>query len=129
MLSTQIWDINVKSTALLVKEAYPHFKANKSVKLIYNSFITYYIYILSRGGSVVLVSSIGAYAPFSVSVNVYKPTQYSSLTFFSLCLSGSRPILCEQDSFGWVDKGLSSGTCSRQYSSQLHCTRDNSNKI
>ena len=30
-VSYQIWDINVKSTALLVKEAYPHFKANKSV--------------------------------------------------------------------------------------------------
>lgn len=42
----KIWDINVKSTALLVKEAYPHLKANK-------------------GGSIVIVSSIAAYSPFS----------------------------------------------------------------
>ena len=111
---TQIWDINVKSTALLVKEVHPHFKENKSVWVLsYMIVLTGFSYprtqaipslnyclqtiskqnlhpptlslslsvllslppslvrcfmnICYRGGTIVLVSSIGAYVPFSVS--------------------------------------------------------------
>ena len=44
----QILDVNIKSAALLVKEAHPHLQKSKN-------------------GSVVLVSSIGGLVPFAVS--------------------------------------------------------------
>jgi NAD(P)-dependent dehydrogenase (short-subunit alcohol dehydrogenase family) len=50
----QILDVNIKSAALLVKEAYPYLQK-------------------SLNGSVVLVSSIGGLVPFAVSLDVANP--------------------------------------------------------
>ena len=81
-----------------------------------------------RGGTIVLVSSVGGYVPFSVSIHYVNRCMFK-LFLKMLFYSGSWSIFCEQDCFNWIDKSLSSGTCSRQYSSQLYCTRLNPNQI
>ena len=70
-----------------------------------------------RGGSVVIVSSVAAYSPFSVSAYL----KYSFNFFFPL--PGSWSLFCEQNCLNWIDQSIGSRACSRQYSCQLHCTR------
>lgn len=96
-MPAKILDVNIKSAALLVKEAYPHLKAGKNP-------------------SVVIVSSIGGLAPFAVSDTIvtycpramcigvefwdlkFTPGRLTSLFSFSRLFTATWTLFCKQDS-------------------------------